>query len=235
MGRNGEEKERLAERFRPLTFMDEKEPFALAGIGYTVFESEGESPSAPRKIQPAAYGGQLCIEYAYYYDYDIQHLYDLEHLWVYVDESRKVCGCECSFHGMYLSGALPGQGFPEKNLPLDEAGRVVMYVQPGKHAFLPKPELFHLFIDFQASCMEKAGVDGILAPDIVPGLPQCSEQDKRMAERYIKGRFCFVPSEKYIPGGGDAPILPWEELRQRIPERVRAELEKIREYGGGTV
>ena len=228
---NDLEKERLAGRFRPSVFMDEKEPFALVGIGYTVFEEAAQSPSAPRRIHPASHGGQLCIEYEYYYDYDIQHLYDLEHLWVYLDEERRVCGCECSFHGMYLNAALPGFEFYNKNLPLDEAGRVAMYVQPGKHAFLPRPELFHLFIDFRESCMEKAGADGILAPDIVPGLPRHSQQDERMAERYVKEHFCFVPSEKYIPGGSDAPLMPWEKLQRMIPERIAAELGKIREYG----
>ena len=81
--KEAEERERcLAEKYAPILQMDGKEPFKIVGVGYTLYENAKRSASCTRMIDPAQYGAEYCIEYAYYYDYDIQHLYDLEHLWV---------------------------------------------------------------------------------------------------------------------------------------------------------
>lgn len=158
--KNSVEEIELIKRHLPVLYMDKKEPFSVIYIGYTVFDHKMSSDSSDRLIDPAEKHAAVCIEYAFYYDYDIQHLYDLEHLWIYLDEAEKVCGCECSFHGMYLNAMLPGTDI------LHGKNRVHMYVQPGKHAFLPRPELFHLFPDFQEACAQKAGKDGILTPSL---------------------------------------------------------------------
>ena len=153
--RNREQEQELVQKHLPVLYMDRKEPFPLLYVGYSIFREAGISASTGRRIDPARKKAMICIEYAYYYDYDIQHLYDLEHLWVYLDEQEKVCSCECSFHGMYLNAMLPGIDL------LHGENKVHMYVQPGKHAFMPDPYLFHLFIDFFDSCGQLAGKDGI--------------------------------------------------------------------------
>lgn len=211
----------MVERHLPVLYMDRREPFPLLYIGYTVFREAGCSASSGRKIEPFRKNAAVCIEYAYYYDYDIQHLYDLEHLWVYLDENERVCGCECSFHGMYLNAMLP-----ETDI-LHGKNRVHMYVQPGKHAFLPEPGLFHLFIDFWEACGDKAGKDGILTPEVVPGMPQHSEEEDRKMESSIRERFAFVPSEEYEEYNMTAELLPWEELTGIIPGRIRREMESV--------
>lgn len=222
------EKTELVKRHLPVLYMDRREPFPLLYIGYTVFHQTMPSASSGRRIDLAQRKAAICIEYAYYYDYDIQHLYDLEHLWVYLDDNENVCGCECSFHGMYLNAMLPGVDI------LRGENRVHMYVQPGKHAFLPRPELFHLFIDFWEACAEKAGNGGILTPDIVPGLPLHSEEDDRKMGCFIKERFSFVPSEEYEVCETTARIMPWEELRSIIPERICREMENRDTKAEGT-
>lgn len=215
-----EQKYELAKRHLPILYMDRREPFPLLYIGYTVFEQSGISASAKRQIDPAACGAAVCVEYAFYYDYDIQHLYDLEHIWVYLDEKEKVCGCESSFHGMYLNAMLPGTDI------LHGENRVHLYVQPGKHAFMPNPALFHLFIDFFSSCADKAGKDGILTPDVVPGMPGHSKEEDRNMERYIKENFAFVPSEEYEERALPDGLMTWEELCRIIPGRIAAEMER---------
>lgn len=212
--------DKLARKHLPILYRDVKEPFPLLYIGYTVFTKAGISASTGRWIDPARRQAAVCIEYAYYYDYDIQHLYDLEHLWIYLDDEEKVCGCECSFHGMYLNAMLPGRDL------LHGENRVHMYVQPGKHAFMPDPVLFHLFIDFWDSCGELAGKDGILTPAVVPGMPGHSEEEDKKMEQSIKERFAFVPSEEYEEWEPKAELMEWEALKTIIPGRIRREMEE---------
>lgn len=211
----------LARRHLPVLYGDSQEPFLPLYIGYTVFEGAQKSASAKRWIDPASCRAAVCIEYAFYYDYDIQHLYDLEHIWVYLDERERVCGCESSFHGMYLNAMLPGTDI------LRGENRVHLYVQPGKHAFMPDPALFHLFIDFWSSCAQKAGKDGILTPDVVPEMPQHSAEEDRRMEAFIKERFCFVPSERYERWELSAQLMTWKELCRIIPGRLAACMEAL--------
>lgn len=138
-----------------------------------------------------------------------------------MDEREKVCGCECSFHGMYFNAMLPGTDL------LHGENRVHMYVQPGKHAFMPRPELFHLFIDFRDSCGALAGKDGILTPDVVPGMPRHSKEEDKTMEASIRERFSFVPTEEYVIWEDRAELMEWNELRALIPDRISREMEVV--------
>lgn len=215
------EEHELAGKHLPVLLMDRLEPFAPLYVGYTVFSHAKDSPSAFRKIDPMAVNAQTCIEYAYFYDFDIQHLYDLEHIWVYLDEKEQVCGCECSFHGMYLNAMLPGKDI------LRGKNRVHMYVQPGKHAFLPDPVLFHLAIEFWTSCGSLAGKDGVLAPDFIPDMPADTPRQDEQAAAYIRKHFAFRPSEEYVENKTHMELIPWEELKKKIPERIAEQLKII--------
>lgn len=217
-----QQKKTLALNYMPVLYFDKKEPFPLIWIGYTVFEKSGISPSAPKEISLDK-DATKCIEYAFYYDYDIQHLYDLEHVWIYLDANGKICGCESSFHGKYYNSMLP-----ELDL-LRGTDKIHLYVQPGKHAFMPAPELFFLFADFFVSCGEKAGADGILCPDIIPGMPAYTPEEDEMVETYIRKKYAFSPSMEYECRTIDTNLLlPWEEVRVKIPGRIRDELKKIK-------
>src|SRR5690606_40547573 len=69
--------------------LDRMEPFRPVAVGYHVFYESGPSPSFPRVVElgePAPARCQAVIEYAFWWDWDIQHLYELEHAWVYVGE-----------------------------------------------------------------------------------------------------------------------------------------------------
>lgn len=219
-----EEDLRLAKKYAPVLLFDEKEPFKVDAIGCTVIREDGKSPSSPKKIRLGKNGRAVCIEYAVYFDYDIQHLYDLEHVWVYLNEAGEVVDCDSSFHGMYLNAWGAGTDL------LRGTEHVHIYSQPGKHAMLPEARLFHFHEEFKESCMELAGNAGILDPGMYPGFPEFTPEDDKRTENYIKKHFCFVPADSYqeqpLP---DEVFMTWPRLRALIPIRIAAELKKIRQ------
>src|SRR5205809_292705 len=91
----------LAARYAPIILFDQREPFLPLAAGYTLFHIDAPSPSFPRTITLCAADrppAQLVIEYAIWWDWDIQHLYELEHAWVYVDATGHVIHAEASWH-----------------------------------------------------------------------------------------------------------------------------------------
>src|SRR5215211_3814088 len=153
----------LARRYAPVIYFDAAEPFLPLYAGYTVFRFAGPSPSFPRYItleQPAV----LAIEYAIWWDWDIQHLYELEHAWVYVDAAGRVIHAEASWHGgfqaMLHAGALVLEG-----------EHVLIYSEPGKHAFAPHPSWFaeRAAPHPRATTEALAGMGGLLVTQLFQG------------------------------------------------------------------
>ncbi|MDD3279755.1 MAG: glycoside hydrolase family 38 C-terminal domain-containing protein [Lachnospiraceae bacterium] len=213
---------KLAKYFLPSLFQDKKEPFAIKGIGYTIFRESKDSISSGRTIKLGEHAHDMCIEYAIYYDYDIQHLYDLEHIWIYLDKKYKISGCETSFHGAYYN--ICG----DKKQDCAEAAN--LYIQPGKHAFMSDPGLFYLFTDYPDCCREHAGKDGILNPGMITDYPSFSEEDCRKAEQYIKEHFAFTPSGVWEKVSiCDSLFQSWNSLTKTITDSVKTQLSVIRE------
>ncbi len=208
----------LAKRFVPHLRYDRAEPFPLAGIGYTIYKERRKSPSCRRIIEVCA-GGRV-IEYAFYYDFDIQHLYDLEHTFVYLDEGEKITGVEGSFHGRFLNNMIEG-------VTEFEDGHPVLYVQPGKHAFMPAPEYFKLVIDRDTACSRDAGEAGVLISSMFEGRLHTDDCLNLQVEEYIRRNYAFQPAWEFTdksPDGRSAEelLMPYQELEQRIVERQNA-------------
>ncbi len=215
-------------RYLPHIYKDRLEPFPVRYIGGTVFTEPKRSESFPKwLIDPIALGAQAVLEYAVYYDYDIQHLYDLEHIWVAIDRAGQVMDCWCSFHGMRLRAA----GVPAFRL---EENHPVFYAQPGKHAMLPDPALFGLHPQFHTACSLEAG-GGLLIPDMLRGrLWTDDSQDARIA-RYIRRRFAFTPSGEYVREPlQEQQLLSWPALLAHIPQLVEAQLAHIEDFEEST-
>ena len=212
----------LALTYQPHIQKDLREPFPIRYFGYTVFRERADSRSFARlTLDPAEHGAACIIEYAVYYDYDIQHLYDLEHAWVAVDRRGAVAGCWSSFHGMRLRDHRIGTFRLEDTHP-------VLYAQPGKHALLPDPALFWLHQDFPESCGAKAG-GGLLIPPMLADKMHTDEAQDRMIDRYIKERCAFTPALAFEPETvTPEQVIPWPELEERIPRMVEAELARLR-------
>lgn len=203
---------------------DRAEPFPLAGIGYTVYRDRQKSPSCRRVIE--APPGGAAIEYAFYYDFDIQHLYDLEHAFVYVGREGEITGVEGSFHGKFLNSLIEG-------VTEFAGGRPVLYVQPGKHALLPAPEYFRLVIDRDTACRENAGENGFLIAPMFEGrLSTDGELDQKVGD-YIRRNYAFTPTWEFT---GEAPdgrgaqelLMPYGELDALIVRRLGEWVKRIK-------
>lgn len=217
-----ETEKKIALKFMPYFMADKKEPFNIEAVGYSVFYEQGKSKSCKRTYSMDKATCKYMIEYAIFYDFDIQHLYDLEHVFVYVGYAEEVIDVEASFHGKFLKAMINGV------LRFHETTHPILYMQPGKHAMMPDPSYFHLYIGLRASCMEDAGLDGFLiAPMFQERFRTSDKIDKRVRE-YIQEKYAFVPSEEYIPMPvGPQQVIPYEELDQRIVEHMEHWLQVI--------
>ena len=211
----------LALRFLPHFRKDKNEPFPILQIGCTVVTVPKFSESfRDLKLDPAAEGADCILEYALYFDYDIQHLYDLEHAWVAVKDGA-VTKCWCSFHGMQLCASGVGDLYQE------EDGLPLLYIQPGKHAVLPDPRLFGLHSQANTCCNSLCG-GGLLIPDMLADQMETNPQQDRLIREYIRRSFSFTPSWEFIPEPvSPARVTSWAELKKAIPSYVRAQLQKI--------
>lgn len=247
----------LAERYIPHLRYDRAEPYGPEGVGYTVYMA-GDAHRADAvpwtafrsrscRLQIELEPGETVIEYAFYYDFDIQHLYDLEHVFVKVDREGGITGILGSFHGKFLNDLIEGE-------TQFEGTHVILYVQPGKHAFMPKPHYFRLFPDRDRCCGEYAGRDGLLIAPMFEGRLFTDEVFDRKVERYIRENHAFVPTWEFtarhpdpyraeetglyttqdgkLHTAGDARraedlLMPWEELDVLIVERITEWKNKI--------
>lgn len=207
----------LALKYAPILHFDLAETIPLRKVGYTVFREESRSDSFPKRtIKPDFCG--LVIEYALFWDYDIQHMYDLEHIWVWVSPNGRVTRAEASFHGKYLTLWEPEMSFAR----LPKGHRVHAYCQPGKHAFLPDGELFRLIPGWQESCNATSG-GGVLVGGPFAGTYQSSDEDDLRCAALIREHLAFTPTLTFDEG----TILPadmlcsWEELKDWIPARIQ--------------
>lgn len=238
---NFEEARRLAERYVPRLRYDRAEPFELQGVGYTVYTADNicradgaEVKSVSCKLRFPVEPGETVIEYAFYYDFDIQHLYDLEHVFVRVgpegspqgspernpesSPEGRISGVLGSFHGKFLNNLLEGETEFEDT-------HVILYVQPGKHAFIHKPHYFRLFPDRDKCCREYAGQDGLLIAPMFEGRISTDEAFDRQVERYIRENYAFTPAWEFSAEYPRLPkaeekLMPWEELDGLIVRRI---------------
>ncbi len=203
--------------FCPLLKEDEKEPFHIKAVGCRLFTESGKSPTSNFTIELTE-NSTRAIEYAFYWDYDIQHLYDLEHAFVYLDKENRIVDLISSFHGrFYRQSGITFEGI-----------RPILYIQPGKHALMAHPEYFRLFPDHDKACNIKAGADGVAIPDFIKGV-SFDETDNEKVKTYIKERFSFAPSGIYTETADPRDLITTpESLLVYIAESVNHELTLIR-------
>lgn len=222
------ETETLVRACVPHLRYDRAEPFALKGIGYTVYRDTPDHAAQPspscRRFIKAPEGG-IAIEYAFYYDFDIQHLYDLEHAFVYLNAEGAVTGVESSFHGKFLNSMIEGVLEFEDRHP-------VLYVQPGKHALMPAPEYFRLVIDRNSACREEAGEAGFLIMPMFEGRLFTDDETNRKVKAYIRETYAFDPTWEFTAESPDGRreeelLMPYGELDENIVRRLTVWSRKI--------
>lgn len=216
----------LAQRHAPRVFFDHREPFLPLAAGYTVFRAKAESLSFPRTISLSE-GTAAVIEYAIWWDWDIQHLYELEHVWVHLDADDHIVAVEASTHGELVMMTRD-----DGSLPVDENGRVELYSEPGKHAFAPSASWLHNLTDYtRLRCGERAGSGGVLVNDMFRAqIGPLSKADHRLARRWLQCRR-FEPAFMFdqVADLRSAAVAPWPALRAWIPGRVREWIDHLRQ------
>jgi len=218
----------LAARYAPVLRFDAHEPFFPLSVGYTIFRKSGPSPSfrqghqidlVPEGEPPAS----LAIEYAIWWDWDIGHLYELEHVWVYVDQQGCVVRGEASWHGGLHAMRHEGQ------LALD-GEHLVVYSEPGKHAFAPTPDWFRERArSFKRSeTRDLAGISGVLITRFARGQVIPSPLNQRLVHTYL-ARHAFEPSWRFDNRFSITPemLVPWPALEDWIPRRLNHVLDKL--------
>ena len=222
----------LVLRFAPILHFDRAETIPLRAAGYTVFRETARSLSFPGRLVPVPENAACVIEYALFWLYDSQHMYDLEHIWVTVSPKYEVLNAEGSFHGKYLNllpelpGCLP---------PAD--GHVHAFIQPGKHAVLAAGALTRLVPDWREACTEAGGPVLIGNPFSARWSPSGkdlfipSEADDRHSFRYLRETLSFVPTLDFsrTMSVGDISPEPWPVLFDRIPGLIAAECRRLAE------
>nr|WP_272211384.1 HAD family hydrolase [Marinicella sp. W31]MDC2877274.1 HAD hydrolase-like protein [Marinicella sp. W31] len=207
----------MAETHRPVLMIDCAEPAPPIALGYSVIRHTARSPSSKFDITPPQ-GGSV-IEYAIWHDWDIQHLYDLEHVWVHVDAEGAVVRVEGSMHGMRVS-VDDGSGLPEMR-----GTRPVLYVEPGKHALWGVSRIMCSMVGAKIAemCGRDAGAGGIHLGNAFAesGAWSATPEQHRLARLAMK-RAAFVPRFDFIAAAQEPALVPWTALEQWIPKRMQA-------------
>ncbi len=215
----------LAARYAPIILFDRHEPFLPLAVGYTLFRESGPSPSFPRQIALKPHE-TLAIEYAIWWDWDIGHLYELEHVWTFVGQGGEVSRVEASSHGGYFDMAGP-------HGPRLEGTHPVLYSEPGKHAFAPDPAWYQRHRSpklIAATTRRFAGVNGMW---VTPLFQQAmgsfrTPEANTLVLTYLQ-RLAFDPAWDFdlrFPITQDL-LIPWPALQAWIPHRVAWWLEKL--------
>lgn len=213
----------LAAQHSPILYFDTREPFLPLAAGYTILTQDGPSPSFDRQIElrpdderpPAA----LAIEYAIWWDWDIHHLYELEHVWVFLDRAGQAVRVEGSWHGKFY------------DIPLTfENGHAVLLSQPGKHAFAPSPDWFRERAgEFRRIETQAVGLHAhVLVNQMFQNRIRQQVFDSLLARSYLCQQ-AFTPAGNFSQRFAFRAemLAPWAGLAAWIPRRVNHWLEHL--------
>lgn len=207
----------LVTRYAPLIQFDIREPFLPDAAGYTIFHSDAQSSSFPRNIflTTELYRAALAIEYAIWWDWDIEHLYELEHIWVYLDDQGSVVYCEASWHGGFH--AMTSQG----NVSVQN-DKVIVFSEPGKHAFAPEKSWFQIRLPETLNACHFPGRGGVWVTPLFEGIIHAkTEENDALVRRYLQG-YTFEPTFDFSKAStlSQDMLVPWPALYDWIPHRV---------------
>ncbi|MDR9746659.1 hypothetical protein [Paenibacillus taichungensis] len=206
--------------YAPVLMFDRNEPFYPDFVGVSILDQSGPSPSFEREIHFPVEAVQYVIEFSIWWDYEIGHLYEMEHVWIYVGHDGEVVDCEASFHGRVLRGLLKDR--------VNVVGRhVCLYSQPGKHAFSPIPVVFELLPDLYSAAGANAGCDGLLVNEMFEGYFQTNEEIDASVRSFLQTK-AFVPSMEFEEFVLEPSLfMPWQQLFAMIPERIEIRLKEL--------
>ncbi len=215
----------MAARYAPHIRLDNFEPFQPLVTGYSFIQRDGPSPSFERHIRLGTAWGRAnkVIEYAIWWDWDINHLYELEHIWVYLGRKNEIIRVEGSWHGEVKDLS---QG---ARLTFDNDHPVIL-AEPGKHAFGLSISAFKAYQNKVPEMTSRyAGAHGTFLTSSLKDNIRRTPPGDRLVQTYLS-RFAFTPSWRYsqTPVSLENKLLvPWPLLRDWIPDRVNAWLKYL--------
>lgn len=213
----------LAKKYLPEIHLCNNEPFYPIKIGYEIFMETSMSNSFARNkhIIIDSHKIAFAIEYQIYWHYDITHMFDLEHIWIYIDHFSNIADAECSSHGKCINALLS-----DKSNIIDKT-HLKLYSQPGKHAFAPNVEFFNMMPEFKYVTTNNVGEDGLITRYYEDGKYKISNYLHDAIRRYMQ-KYKFKPSEYYSKFDLDnLEILEWNTLRNDFTNLIDSELEII--------
>ena len=224
-----------ARRYTPVLHFDRAEPIPLRAVGYTVFRETSVSRSFPKRTVKVPQEAECTVEYAFYFDYDIEHMYDLEHIWITVGKDGKVLNAEGSYHGKYLNLLIPD--FP--GCEGEENGHMHVFCQPGKHAMLASGIMTKLYPGWAECCREAGGPVLIGNPFSRAYSPTGEDlfvptaQDDRNSVRYLRDALSFEPTLDFSTIRMPSDLLmTWDALYEKIPGWIAEECARLKKLFG---
>ena len=208
-----------ARRHAPVLKCDLLEPFAPVMLGITLLSPGEQSPSTPH-IPVGPEDTRAVIEYAIWWNGDIQHLYELEHVWVFLDEADQIVHVAASAHG----------GIFDMACGLED-GRPLLFCEPGKHAHADRAEtIVSRRAGLDSACNDLDGSRGILINDIfAQALGFLTPYDHFLAREYLKSQqFSPIYAFSVSFDLASLPMLSWTELHAQIPRYLRDQMEGLR-------
>ena len=214
----------LAMALAPVIRFAANEPFLPSKVGVTVLNEPQQSPSAELEI---AFGPGVArvIEYAIWWDWDIQHLYELEHVWLKLDAANRVIAVAASAHGsLFDMWRLDG------SLPIED-GRVTLYAEPGKHAFhASSASILERRQMLEAACGPMTSDGHVLINEMFEApFAGITAADHRAVRRHLQEK-AFLPSFTFTQSFEVATVefLSWPALHDYITTRVPQVLASVR-------
>lgn len=214
----------LAGAIAPVIRFVDNEPFLPTRVGITVLTEPRQSPSAELQI---TFGPDVArvVEYAIWWDWDIQHLYELEHVWLKLDAADNVIAVAASAHGELFDMLRP-----DGSLPVED-GRVTLYSEPGKHAFHATPDPIHVKRQWLEACCGPLTSEGhvLINAMFETAFAGITAEDHRAVRRHLEGR-AFLPTFRFGHAFDVAALerLSWPELHDYIARRVPEVLAQVR-------
>ena len=129
-----------------------KSPFPIFPICTKLFSTNFNDHSERNTCNPSWPG----LEYALYYYADIQHVYELEHCWMYLNVREELIGVKATRHGVFITLFSTPQSIQYFK------GDPILFVAPGKHEMTSDLTMFNLQI-LDKACSSSSGIGWTLS------------------------------------------------------------------------
>nr|WP_321460581.1 HAD family hydrolase [uncultured Cohaesibacter sp.] len=218
----------LARQLAPILLCDKNEPFEPVVVGISHLK-RGESSPSFQRLNPFTHAPNrtyTILEYAIWWNGDIEHLYELDHVWIYLNENNSPIHITASAHGEMID--ISQTNWQDRQIRL--------FCEPGKHALTPtSAEIIKRREWLDQICSGSDNVSGFQIPaEFGDHMSFLTPYDYFLARDYLKGKR-FTPSYSFEKSLdlSKVPFMSWDELKMFIPRLLRDQSEELRKNKKG--